>query len=584
MRLALIALLLLASPTDWQTFYEKSDYKKTPNYDQTIEYCKRLAEASPWVEYKSFGTSPRGRDLPLLIVDREGRFEPDDVRKSDNVVFMILAGIHSGEINGKDAGLTLIRDIVMDKKHLPLLDHVTILFIPIFNVDGHERSGPYNRANQNGPEQMGWRTTATNLNLNRDFLKADAPEMQAWLRLYNRWLPEFLADCHTTDGADYQYPLTHAVELFGNMDPQLTAWAASRYVAPLEEKVKRAGYPTIRYNWYRTHHEPRSGIVSWAAPPRFSEGYAAIQNRPGILIETHMLKDYKTRVTATYHMLKSTLEILDAEHGALKRLVAEADRRTASPGFRDEPFPLTFRLGEDSVMIDFLGYEYDVETSDLTGGKWHRFSDKPVTMKIPYFFQQIPDKAARLPVAYIVPPEWTDVIERLELHGVRCRRLTTDRTIPVKSYVFENPSWGANPYEGRQTASFTSKEITEARVYPRGSAVVDMEQRAARVAAHALEPDGPDSFVSWGFFNAIFEQKEYIESYVIEDLARKMMATDENLAREFEEAKAADPEMAKDPRAIRRWFYRRTPYWDDRIGVYPVGKIVDRATVEAVLR
>jgi hypothetical protein len=478
----------------------------------------------------------------------------------------------------------LIRDIAIAKKHQSLLDHVTILFMPIFNVDGHERFGPHNRANQNGPEEMGWRTTASNLNLNRDYLKADAPEMKAWLRLYTEWLPEFFADCHATDGADYQYSLTYAVEVFGNMDPDVTTWAKDEYVAPLTKQMDKAGYPIIRYNSYRSRHEPQSGLVCWAAPPRFSTGYATLQNRPAILVETHMLKDYKTRVSATYELLRLTLEILNREHRSLKRLVAQADARTASPGFRREPFPLTFTLGGDSVMIDFLGYECEVVDSDVTGGKWHRFSDKPITMQIPYFFEQVPEKTAVLPEAYVIPPEWTDVIERLELHGVTCRRLQSVCVVPVRSYRLTGEEWRARPYEGRHTVTCTPEAVTEVRVYPGGSVVVDMNQRAARVAAHVLEPDGPDSFVAWGFFNAVFEQKEYIESYVIEDLARKMLGADENIRLEFEEMKVSDPEFGKNPWRIRRWFYQRTPYWDDRIGVYPVGKVVDRKTLDEILR
>ncbi len=214
---ALIALALMAAAgaDDWTTFYERSDFKRTPSYEQTVTYCQRLADASPWVHYEAFGSSSQGRDLPLVVVDKNGAFTAADVRKSDNAVFLIQACIHAGESDGKDAGMMLIRDIAVRKQLESLLEHVTILFIPIFNVDGHMRFGPYNRANQNGPEEMGWRTTAVNLNLNRDYLKADTPEMRAWLAMYAEWLPEFFADCHVTDGADYQYAITYAAEVHG---------------------------------------------------------------------------------------------------------------------------------------------------------------------------------------------------------------------------------------------------------------------------------------------------------------------------------------------------------------------------------
>ncbi len=588
MRIALIGLALLAaapaSGEDWKTYYEQSGYKETPRYEDTVEYCRRLADASPWVHYTTFGTSPRGRGLPLVVVDKEGRFTPDAVRRSDNAVFLIQAGIHAGESDGKDAGLMLIRDIVIGGELESLLDHATILFIPIFNVDGHERFGPYNRVNQNGPEEMGWRTTAANLNLNRDYLKADTPEMQAWLELYIDWLPDFFADCHVTDGADYQYVVTYAMDNLGGMDEGLTRWAGDRFLPPLEKSMEAAGFPLIRYNYYRKRHDPRSGIICWAAPPRYSNGYATIQNRPSILIETHMFKDYRTRVTGTYHLLASILEVLNEEHETLRRLVGEADESAASPGFRDEPLGLTYKITGDSVMIDFLGYEYEVIDSDVTGGKWHRFSDRPATFQIPLFNVLEPAVTVELPEAYIIPPEWTGVIERLRLHGVESERLQEEWTLPVVSYHFTNPDWTDSPYESRFTATFDTREFHEVRTYPAGSIVIDMNQRAARVAANILEPSSYDAYVKWGFFNAVFEQKEFVESYVIEEIARAMLEQDGDLRDEFEAKKASDPEFAGNPRQIRQWFYKRTPYWDDRIGVYPVGMIFERRLLETMPR
>jgi hypothetical protein len=587
MHTALIALALMAATSggdDWNTLYEKSDFKRTPTYEQTVTYCKRLAEASPWVHYTTFGASARGRELPLVIVDKNGHFTAEDVRTTGNVVFLIQACIHAGESDGKDAGMMLIRDIAVRKELAPLLENVTIVFMPIFNVDGHERFGPYNRANQNGPEKMGWRTTAANLNLNRDYVKADTPEMRAWLALYTEWLPEFFSDCHVTDGADYQYVVTYAIENLGSMDDDLTAWVNGQFLPPLKTKMESTGFPLIRYNSYRTRHEPKSGIVCWASPPRFSTGYAAIQNRPAILVESHMLKNYKSRVTGTYELLVGTLEILNKENNTLRRLVREADSRTGTPEFRQEPLALSFQSTGDSIMIDFMGYEYEVVDSDVTGGKWHRFSDRPTTFRIPLFNGLEPASSVTLPEAYIVPPEWTDVIDRLSLHGIQFTRLPEKWTIPVSSYVLEDPDWRSSPYEGRFTVSYRIREITDVRTYPAGSIVVDLNQRAARVAGHIFEPAGRDSYVKWGMFNTIFEQKEYVESYVIEEYARAMLEQDENLKKEFEEKKATDDEFAGDPRQIRRWFYERTPFWDDRIGLYPVGLMYERSLLESMPR
>ena len=573
---------VIAQNTDWQTFYEKSDYKETPHYQATIDYCKQLASNSPWIKYTIFGKSPQGRDLPLLIVDKKENFDSKSVKVSGNAVLLIQACIHPGEPDGKDAGLMLLRDIAISKKYEKLLDHVTILFIPIFNVDGHERFGPYNRINQNGPKEMGWRVTAQNLNLNRDFMKADAPEMQAWLKLFNEWLPDFTVDCHVTDGADYQYVLTYGLEIYGNMDKNLTDWTRDVYLKKIEKEMDKAHMPIFPYISFRQWHDPRSGLETGVAPPMLCSGYLSVQNRPGLLIETHMLKDYKTRVSATYELLKQTAIVLNDDYQNFKKTISVADEFAASREFRKQAFPLAFDQSyTDSTMVDFLGVEYTADTSDLSGGLWFKYSnDKPKTFKIPFFEHPQAKIFASLPEAYIIPPEWTSVIERLDNHGIKYSRLKEAQTIEVTTYKFSNPKWNERSFEGRHQLDVDLEEIKTKREYPAGSVVVDMNQRTARVIAHFLEPKANDSFVHWGFFDAVFEQKEYGETYVLETLARQLLAENPSLKMEFEEKKAKDPRFAKNSMAMLNWFYSKSPYWDQSLNMYPVGKISDRALVD----
>jgi hypothetical protein len=572
---------LLAQESDWATFFERSGGLATPRYDETVAYCQRLAEASPWVRYTTFGVSPQGRPLPLVIADRDGYFEPGSAPYMERTVVLVEACIHAGECCGKDAGLMLLRDMTVGGRYRSLLDHVTLLFIPIFNVDGHERFGPYNRINQNGPTEMGWRTTAQNLNLNRDFLKADAPEMRAWLELFQAWKPDFFIDVHSTDGADYQYPITYAMEIHGNMDAELTEWTRERFLPYLDKLMVHSNLPASPYVVFRDWHDPRSGMVSWVASPRLSEGYTALQNRPGLLIEAHMLKSYAVRVEAAYTMLRHAISFLGDEHPNLRQTVLRADARTAAE-LADHPFPLRFAAAPESVMMDFLGYKYKEVDSDISGGTYIRFSDAPQLFRIPYFNVQKPSLEVILPEAYIIPPEWTEVIERLRLHGVQLARLSEDRRVFVRSYRFREAVWQEQPYEGRHPVEFKTDLITEERDFPQGTVVVNLRQPAARVAVHILEPQAPDSYAQWGFFDAVFEQKEYAESYVIEEMAREMLAADPELEREFKRERKEDRTFAGDPRAIRQWFFERTPYFDSQVNVYPVGLIDDPAVVESL--
>jgi len=580
--LAILSGRLFAQDTTFQTFYEKSQFLKTPGYAETIEFCKKLDKASPILHYTTFGKSPEGRDLPLLIADRNGNFTPEAVRKSGNAVLLIEACIHAGECDGKDAGLMLLRDLAIYKKDIKLLDHVTILFIPIFNTDGHERFGPYNRINQNGPEEMGWRTTAQNLNLNRDFLKAETPEMQAWLKLYNTWLPEFFVDCHVTDGADFQYTMTYALETKGNMETNLSDWTKNVCEPYLVSEMKKSGFPVFPYVEFRNWHDPRSGLTLGVAPPMLSQGYCAVQNRPGLLIETHMLKPYKARVSSTYTMLTHTLEVLNREFKPLQTLEAKADAYTSGQEFRKKPFAVSYSESyADSTQVEFLGFEYTMDTSDLTGGLWFKYNNqKPTVWQLTLFPNCIANKFVSLPEAYLIPKQCTSVIENLKIHGVKMKSLSQEISCNVKITRLLNVRWSQQSYEGHHKLTYTLNDTVVQRTFPAGTMLVDMNQRTARVIAHMLEPASPDSYAAWGFFDAYLEQKEYAESYVMETMAREMIKKNPALKVEFEQKKASDKDFASDPDNMLNWFYSKSPYWDSHFDVYPIGRIVSRIELE----
>ena len=563
-------------PTPWA----ESEGLRTPRFAETINWCEGVAAASAQVQVASFGTSGQGRALPLVIWDRHGRFTPEG--REGRAVVLLQACIHAGESSGKDAGMELLRDLVdgrFAEQYGTDLEHVTFLFIPVFNPDGHERFGPYGRINQNGPVEMGWRTNASNLNLNRDFLKADTPEMQAWLGLWQAWQPDFFIDAHSTDGADYQYALTYSLDPYLCPDPGLTAWV-QQYEAGMTAQMAAAGWPIFPYVTFREWHDPRSGLRNWAATPRFSQAYAAVRNRPGLLIETHMLKDYPTRVKAAGAMIGRTLAWVDARADELTALNAATDRQMAGAAFRAEPFPLNFRGTDDMTMVDFLGVAYAERTSPVTGGLFFEFSDRPETWPLPYWDALEPAVTVRLPEAYLVPPQWTAVIERLDRHGVAYGRLAEPVELAVRTWRLNDPHWQPEPYEGRHPVTFTPEPLVETRLWPAGTVVVDLAQRTAPVAAHLLEPEAPDALVQWGFFDSIFSRTEYVESYVIEKMIPGLLAEHPEWATELAARKAADPDFAADPQAIRHWFYMRTPYYDDRVGIYPVACLDDRKILQ----
>jgi hypothetical protein len=331
------------------------------------------------------------------------------------------------------------------------------------------------------------------------------------------------------------------------------------------------------YVSFRRWHDPRSGLYSNAAQPKLSHGYLAIRNIPTLLIETHCLKDYKTRVRSAYDMIVESIKIVGENKTKLKRMYDKQTYLLEKGKLHDKFYPVKFQLAKDSIVEDFLGVEYDVVKSEISGGDWfvyHR--DKPTVFKIPYWGKNIVSDSVKIPHSYIIPPQWTAVIEKLDLHGIQYTRIKNEISVKVESFKITEPVWNNKPYEGRNVLTYKTEPIIETRIYPANSVIVAMNQKNAYIVMHLLEPSAPDNLLQWGYFNSIFEQKEYTESYVMEKMAREMMEKDPALKAEFENKKKTDSTFDS-PEEILNWFYMKTPYWDYRIGLYPIGRIFTTA-------
>lgn len=564
-------------PAEWLTHAEKTDYRETPRYAETIEYSKRLDQASPLIKFQSFGKSGEGRELPLLVTTEGGTFTPEAARQAGKAVILIQACIHAGEPDGKDAGLALLRDIAITKTQPGLLKNLVVLFIPIYNTDGHERVSPYNRINQDGPAEMGWRTTSTYQNLNRDYMKADTPETRAWLSLWNHWKPDLFIDCHVSDGADYQYNITYQHEHHAGVATSVLAWEKKVIDERVGPATEAAGNVVSWYLEFIDNRDLPKGIRDFNGSPRFSTGYTPLRNRPGILIETHMLKPYRPRVIGTYDFLRFTLAEVSRDPQSLLSAVREADEKTLADGRTYDPsrsYPLDFELSDKSTPYKLRAVESHTEKSDISGAQRVIFGTKPLELTVPLYNDFRVKKSVAPPLYYIVPGQWTNVIDVLKAHGLTIQTIKEPTAIDIESYRFVDVKWAGGPFEGRLMPSFKVEVVRERRTFPAGSVVVPLAQEAAKVAINLLEPEAPDSLVHWGFFNATFEQKEYGEDYVVEKLAREMLEKNPALREEYEKKLAADATFAANPRARLQFFYRRSPYWDKQMNLYPVGRIV----------
>jgi hypothetical protein len=560
---------LVAEKDDpWITPAEVTGLKTTPDYATTLAWLERLVEASPKLRWVSLGSSPEGRPMGMVVASAEGAATPEELHASGKPVLLAHGGIHSGEIDGKDAGLMLLRDLTVGGHWPSILEGASLLFIPVLNPDGHERSSPYGRVNQRGPEEMGWRTNARNLNLNRDFAKLDTEEVRTLVGVLNDWQPDLYLDLHVTDGADYQYDITFGHNGAHGLSPAIGRWLDQRLTPMLHQELEAAGHIPGPLVFLMDNGDPTRGNLGWTSGPRFSNGYGDARHLATVLVENHSLKPYDQRVLGTYVLMVVSLGAL-GDHGEELRAATAKDRRA-----RRERVPLgwTVDAEKEHQEVSFLGIESKTSLSPISGTLRLEYTGKPVTLEIPFLLADKPVAEVERPKAYWIPAAWSEVIRRLELHGIEMERLAEPREVEVTMYRLQDPQLDDEPFEGhvRVSAETTVEKRTE--IFPPGSVRISTDQPLGDLAILLLEPAAADSFFQWGFFHSVLQRTEYMEGYVVEPLAERMLAEDPQLEMEFRKALLSDPELAADPRARLRWFYARTPYFDARWRLYPVAR------------
>ncbi|WP_223642214.1 M14 family zinc carboxypeptidase [Corallococcus sp. EGB] len=570
---ALAALILTQAPPPLTTVSEQSGWKRTGRYAEAESLCRAFPKAFPGkARCDTLGTTPEGRPMVALVVSPDGILTADAARKKGRPVVFFQGGIHAGEIDGKDAGFWLLRDALQNRASAQdLLKNVTAVFVPVFNVDGHERFNPNHRPNQVGPEEMGFRVTAQNLNLNRDYVKADAPEMVLMLKYLNAWDPLVYVDLHVTDGAKFEPDVSVSLEPQKSGPPAMRE-AGTKLVDELFTGLTAQGHQPLRfYPSFLKEDDPTSGFAYGVPPPRFSQAFWSVHHRFGVLVETHSWKNYEQRVKATRDVLEGLLRLVGRDGAALLAAVKAEDQKATSGQVRE--VVLGWENTPRREAIEFKGYAYERLTSDVSGQPYIRYDDtKPQTWKVPYAPDIQPAVTATLPTGgYLVPAAhaaW--VAPKLAAHGIQFQRLTRAvPAAPVESFRSKDFQFQARSNESRQGLTARGEWKPDTQELPVGTLYVPVAQKNVELVAHLFEPAGPDSLLAWGFFNAHFEQKEYIEDYVLEPFARELLEKDAGVKAAFQE-RLKDAAFARDPRARLRFFAERHPSWDERLGLYPV--------------
>jgi hypothetical protein len=569
----LLATSLFATAADLTTVSERSGFTQTGRYEEVIKLCAAFQKSYPdAVRCTEFGRTPEGRPMLALVATRTGALTPEAARKRGIPVLLVQGGIHAGEIDGKDAGFLALREVLDGKAAKGALEQQVFVFVPVFNIDGHERFGRWNRPNQRGPEEMGWRTTSQNYNLNRDYVKADAPEMQAMLRLVNAWDPIVYVDLHVTDGAQFEHDISVMIEPVDAGDEALQQAGRAMRDALLADVTLQGSAPLSVYPAFVVEDDPASGITHGVAPPRFSHTYFLWRNRFGMLIETHSWKDYPTRVRITRNLVVATLSQVGAHGAEWRKTALEADARSSK--LAGEPVTLTYKTGKKSHVIDFRGYEYTRTPSDISGALMTRYDEsKPQVWKMSLRDEILPNYSLAAPKAgYLVPPGYAPMVaKKLELHGIAFRTLRAPLVnAPVEAYRATKADFSAVSFEGHQRLTLAGEWKPETRDVPAGALFVPIAQPKSRLVMAILEPQAPDSLAAWGSFNNAFEKKEAMEQYVAEAVARDMLAKSPQLAEEFRQKVAGDAEFAKSPAARLEYFHRLHPSWDEQFNLYPV--------------
>lgn len=547
----------------WVTAAELTGLNDSPDYAATLSYVSKLVDSSELLELEQFGVSAQGR--PLMLV-KASKALHKIAQNPARPLLLVQAGIHSGEIDGKDAGLMLLRDIVHGDK-AALLANVDLLFIPVLSPDGHERRSRYNRMNQRGPVQQGWRATAQNLNLNRDYTKADAPEMQALLAVINRYQPDLYIDVHVTDGEDYQYDITYGFnEPFAAVSVNSASWLSKLYRPAIDAALEHAGHIPGPLVFGVDRSDFSKGISGWTASPRFSNGYGDVRHLPTILVENHSLKPYRQRVLGTYVLLEHSLKLLN-EQGKALIMARQADMNA-----RPQRMVLSYKASEQPDHIDFKGMRYEVRQSAISGASYVHWTGEPkLYPQLPLFWDKVADKEVAIPKAYWLGPEQQAVLARLKLHGIELTTLDKPQKLSLQQLSVTAYQFADKPFEGRfmmRSASFNRSNVS--RTLPAGWVKVSTDQPLGRLAVALLEPSAPDSFFSWGFFPGMFERTEYFEPYAIEPLIAQMLAQQPELQQQFEQALAQDEALRNNPRERYNWFYRQMPYYDQQYLKYPL--------------
>lgn len=556
------------SPKEFLTVFEKSEGKETGTYSEVIRFYKNLSATYPEISMQEMGLTDSGLPLHMVVFNTDTYFDFSEIKKSKRIL-LINNGIHPGEPDGIDATMMLFRDLAQGTIKMP--KHTVLVTIPIYNIGGSLNRNSGTRANQNGPKAYGFRGNARNYDLNRDFIKCDTDNAKSFAQIFHLVQPDVFIDNHVSNGADYQYTLTHLFTQHNKLGGTLGEYLNQEMMPLLEKKLADKEWDITPYvNVF--NQVPEVGFSQFMDYPRYSTGYTALWNVLGMMVETHMLKPYKQRVEGTYELMISMLEIIEENHEKIALL-----RKSSFYNFKEgTAFPLDWQIDTTRIStLKFKGFEGKMITSEITGSQRLKYDrDKPFTKDVIYQNYFKPSIQVTVPKAYVVPQGWHDVVELLKLNQVQMKRFEKDTTLTVTSYKIAGFETRKNAYEGHYPHyNTTINASVENITFRKGDYYIATNQPAKRYLLETLEPQAPDSFFNWNFFDAILQQKEGFSPYVFEDTAKVMLDNNDQLRIEFQKKKENDKDFSENWYMQLNWLYQQSIHAEKAYMQYPIYRI-----------
>ena len=562
--------------SDYKTQFELSNGEETATYEETINFYIKLAKEFPQINILTIGETDSGFPLHLVTYNIEADFNFKKIQEAKTTI-LVNNGIHPGESDGIDATMMLFRDLALEKITPP--ENTVIATIPIYNIGGALNRNTSTRANQNGPKSYGFRGNAQNYDLNRDFIKADTKNAKTFASIFHLVKPDIFIDNHVSNGADYQYTLTHLFTQHDKLGLDLGDYLHKEMMPKLEKSLLEDNWDITPYvNVF--NEVPESGFSQFMDYPRYSSGYTTLWNTLGMMVETHMLKPYKKRVEGTYELMKKMIAIAETDGQKIKELRAKSNKEILEL----KSYPTQWEVDTTKTSIlNFKGFEADTIISEVTGFPRLKYDrNRPFTKPVVYQNYFKPSEVIKIPNAYILKKNKYKIIELLTKNEIAFTRLKKDTILEVESYRIEDYETRKNSYEGHYPHYDTKVSTSTKKIqFNQGDIFIPTHQLGIRYIIETLEPTATDSFFNWNFFDTILQQKEGFSPYVFEDIALELLQKNSLLNEAFQLKKENDENFANNWYAQLEYIFQHSDYYEAAHMQYPVYRVVNDFEIKA---